>query len=349
MNVFRRTAAATIAALLFGLFLFPGNRAGAAVTVTARVNGVCGNGTVEWNEQCDGTALNGATCGTRGYSGGALSCAVNCTYNVSACTVSSASTGGGGGGGGGGGEYVPISSSASVTFSGRAFPNSTVTLLRDAALVGTTVAGGDANFQMTVNGLPTGNYTFSLYGEDTKGRRSSLTTFSVSISSGAATTIGGIFIAPTLGADKEEVKLGDTITFFGQTVPSSEVTISVHSDEEYFMKTVADASGAYLRLFDTTPLEYGTHSAKSKSAVGNAAISTYGSSFAFKVGLKNVLPMPKSATKGDANGDSKVNLIDFSVMAYWYGRATPPAAIDLNGDNKINIVDFSIMAFHWTG
>ena len=58
-------------------------------------------------------------------------------------------------------------------------------------------------------------------------------------------------------------------------------------------------------------------------------------------------------TKGDANGDRKINLIDFSIAAYWYKRALTPQAkssgVDVNGDGKVDLIDFSIMAFNWTG
>ncbi len=55
-----------------------------------------------------------------------------------------------------------------------------------------------------------------------------------------------------------------------------------------------------------------------------------------------------SSKKGDVNGDGKVNLVDFSIMAYWYKRADPPASIDMNGDDKVDLKDFSIMASYWT-
>ena len=49
------------------------------------------------------------------------------------------------------------------------------------------------------------------------------------------------------------------------------------------------------------------------------------------------------------NKDSRVNLVDFSIAAYWYKRSTPPPSADLNGDGKVDLVDFSILAFYWTG
>jgi hypothetical protein len=71
----------------------------------------------------------------------------------------------------------------------------------------------------------------------------------------------------------------------------------------------------------------------------------------FSVGTKNVtaaLPT-KTVTKGDLNNDKKVNLIDFSIAAYWYKRPSPPTTSDFNSDGKVDLVDFSIMAFYWTG
>ena len=77
----------------------------------------------------------------------------------------------------------------------------------------------------------------------------------------------------------------------------------------------------------------------------------------FKVGDKTVLfkKKPKQClSKADLNDDCHVNLVDFSIAAYWYKRPISQAfklieAASLNGDGKIDLVDFSIMAFHWTG
>ena len=105
-----------------------------------------------------------------------------------------------GGGGGGGGYIAPITS---VVFSGRAYPRSTVTLLKDAQVAATTISGTDANFQISISGLSGGNFIFSVYSEDNKGIRSSLLTFPISVTSGATTNVSGIFISPTIGVDKD--------------------------------------------------------------------------------------------------------------------------------------------------
>jgi hypothetical protein len=257
-----------------------------------------------------------------------------------------------GGGGGGGGYVVPVTS---VIFTGRAYPKSTVTLLKDAQVAATTIADANANFSISLSGLSAGNYIFSVYSEDGKGIRSSLLTFPISVTSGATTTVSGIFTAPTIAVDKSEVKRGDNIAIFGQSAPNSEITIAVNSDEEFFAKTPADKDGVYLYNFDTSPLAMEQHFTRSKSAY-NGEISSFSNAVSFLVGTKNVfagLPQ-KCPAKADLNNDCRVNLVDFSIAAYWYKR---PLSADfklkekaqLSGDGKVDLVDFSIMAYYWTG
>jgi hypothetical protein len=265
-----------------------------------------------------------------------------------------APTGSGGGGGGGGGGFIPsppppVIGSATVFFTGRAYPGSTITLLKDAQIVASTVAGADANFSINLSGISSGTFIFSLYGEDKDAQRSSLLSFPVSVTSGTTTNIGGIFIAPTIDVDKSQVKKGDNIAIFGQSVPNSEIVILVHSNEEFSSKVKADSAGIYLHNFDTSVLDIGDHTTKSKASIA-IEISSYGKAASFSVGSTTILKEPvNKCTGSDENCDGKVNLIDFSIVAYWYGRSAPPAKADLNNDGVVNLVDLSILAFHWTG
>jgi hypothetical protein len=243
----------------------------------------------------------------------------------------------------------------SVIFSGRAYPLSKVGVLKDGQLAITTIAGPDANFSVALTGLAPGNYTFAVFGEDDAGQRSSLFTFPVYITTGATTQVSGIFIAPTIMVDKSEVKRGENIAIFGQGAANAEITVSVHSDKEYFGKTIADKDGAYLYNFDTSVLEAGAHQTQSKAAL-LGDISSFSKSVGFTVGSKTILAETPSTCppKADMNGDCRVNLIDFSVVAYWYKRNLDAdfkqeELAALSGDGKIDLVDFSIMAFYWTG
>lgn len=58
--------------------------------------------------------------------------------------------------------------------------------------------------------------------------------------------------------------------------------------------------------------------------------------------------------RGDVNADMRVDLVDFSIVGYWFRRTLSPAftkieALWLSGDGKVDLVDFSIMAYHWSG
>src|SRR3989344_6781100 len=92
----------------------------ANINATVKI-GLCGDGVVDSSEECDGANLNGASCSSRGFTSGTLSCSSSCEFNTSSCTTVAPSvtpTPSGGGGGGGGG-IVALSSSTSVIFSGK--------------------------------------------------------------------------------------------------------------------------------------------------------------------------------------------------------------------------------------
>jgi hypothetical protein len=312
-----------------------------SINVTANVASVCGNNIRELSEQCDGTDLGGATCQSLGYISGTLSCQINCTFNVSACVS--------GGGGGGGGGYVPPVSITQVIFQGKAYPNSDVTLLKDAQIVASTVADQEANFKITLTGLTAGNYMFSMYSEDNQGYRSSLLTFALSITPNVTTEVSNIFIAPTIDVDKSQVKKGDNISIFGQSTPKSDISIVIHSDQEYYSKIQADKNGIYLYNFDSTPLDMGDHYTKSKAALdGN--LTSYSKAITFAVGNTNIYKTASSKCPSvDLNNDCRVNLVDFSILAYWNNRPNPPSKYDFNHDGKVDLIDFSILAHYWTG
>lgn len=247
----------------------------------------------------------------------------------------------------------PVPPPAAVIFRGFAYPQSRVVILKDGQMAVATVAGLDANFEAKLEGLTPGSYNFSVYSEDSKGRRSTLFNFPVTLTAGATTTITGIFLAPTIDVDKTEVKRGENIAIFGQSVPQANMVISVNSPDEVFVKTQADKDGMYLYTFDTSPLEIGQHQTKAKAAADHL-ISSFSETVNFRVSEKTVRKIKKAFLKGDVNDDGRVNLIDFSITAYWYKRPISDAfkAIELerlSGDGAVTLTDFSIMAYYWTG
>jgi hypothetical protein len=52
----------------------------------------------------------------------------------------------------------------------------------------------------------------------------------------------------------------------------------------------------------------------------------------------------------DLNFDGKVNIIDFSILLYFWNKTQPSnRCVDINFDGIVNIFDFSIMMYWWGG
>lgn len=251
----------------------------------------------------------------------------------------------GGGGGGGGGSYLPPSSgTGSITISGTSYPQSTVYLYNDGVLVTSIQAGGNAGFQITLNNISAGTHTVGINSQDPNGRRSLTTTFVVNIVANTTVTLTDVLLPPTIDINTTQLNRGDTIRIFGQAQPISEVNVHIFS-EEVVNKVIADSNGAYALSFGTQPLEEDEHTTKSR-AVLSQVVSPFSQVLQFLVGKKGSI-VSKSA---DLNKDNRVNIIDFSILLYWWGTTASKGLEvgDINNDNKVNIVDFSILLFQWT-
>ena len=243
----------------------------------------------------------------------------------------------------GGGVYIPPETK--VIFKGKAYPNAFLTILKDNKVAATFFAQSSGLFERELSGIGGGTYTFSIFAEDSEGRRSVTLSFTVSILSGMTTTISGIFISPTIELLPTQVEKGDKVNIFGQVFPESKVNIFV-SSKEVVKETTADEKGNWVYKLDTGPVEEGEHEARAKALYGDGEQSPFSQTLSFLVLKKGAL-ICKGA---DLNFDGKVNIIDFSILLYFWGQTKPgnPCA-DINFDGLVNITDFSIMMYWWTG
>ena len=245
---------------------------------------------------------------------------------------------------GAGGGAAPPPAVTKVVLQGKAYPLSSITVLQDGKIVTTTIADAQANFKIEITNITAGIWTFGIWAEDKEGRKSITFSFTTSVTSGMTTTISGIFLPPTIDIDKTLVQRGETLNILGITAPQSEVSIFVRSPQEIIKKTNAKTDGTWFHPFDTTPLEDGFHTTRAKAASPEGLLSTFSQTLAFNVGRELVTAL---CPKGDLNKDGKVNLVDFSILLYWWGRYN--ACADQNQDGIVNLKDFSIMLYWWTG
>ncbi len=298
------------------------------------------------------TSLNKVTATTQQFSDFALignaspSCgdgSCNGSETCSSCpTDCGACDTGGGGGGGGGGGALPTSTTNKVILQGKASPAAYLTALKDGQVIVNTQANSQADFKVEISNLTAGIYTFGIWAEDKNGVRSITFSFTVNVVSGATTTIGGIFIPPTIDLSKDSVRKGEILNILGQTAPEAEVEIHINSNE--IVETViAASSGNWFYNLDTGQLEEGVHSARAKASTVDGLLSTFSQIKLFGVGVG--IGIIKEA---DINNDKKVNLVDFSILLYNWGVPKNPMA-DLNNDGQVDLIDFSIMLYWWTG
>ncbi len=238
-------------------------------------------------------------------------------------------------------------------FKGFAYPGSVVSVLKNGIIISSTPANVDGSFEIGLPNLSQGTYSFGLVAEDSDRLKSKLVTVTIFVSSGIATTVNGIFLPPTITSDKIEVKKGEIIIFSGRSIPNAEVRLSLAGIAEVIKKTVASSSGVWSYTLNSQELSFGEYEAKALSLAENT-LSPYSNSITFTVGTVSRIRSKASSLFGfrakcDLNNDSRVNLLDFSIMAFWYKRLGFPPKVDLNTDNSINLTDLSILAYCWTG
>ena len=253
--------------------------------------------------------------------------------------------GGGGSGSGSSNLNVPPTTGATARFYGQASPFARVSLLRDGQDVADAVADQSAGFSVSVSGLSPTDYAFDLVTFDQTGVQAALYPLHVSVQSNTTYLISNIVIAPTVTLAADIVAPGQSVSAHGLTVPNARVTGYVDDASTTPVFSVdADAQGRWQGEAPMGATASGTHFLKA-FAKTEASQSPPSRALVFGIGTAPVADI--SAV--DFNEDARVNIVDFSILAYWYKRPNPPSRFDLNHDGTIDIRDFSILAFYWTG
>jgi hypothetical protein len=114
----------------------------------------------------------------------------------------------------------------------------------------------------------------------------------------------------------------------------------------------AGADGRWTRSIDTGDLSPAAYTALATAVAPDAATSEQSQPASFELRASVTEPVATCDGKGlsDVNCDTKVNLVDFSIMLYYWLQAVEPGnRSDMNRDGAVNIVDFSILLYQWTG
>lgn len=250
-------------------------------------------------------------------------------------------------GGGGGGGASPR---GSIVMTGKAYPNSLVTVLRDSAVAQTTTADVSGNFSVTLTNQPTGTYTYGVYSIDANGNQSPIRGFERVISNNVTTNVSGLVVAPTIQQSHSTVKQGETIIISGYTAPTVNVTLIFNGAQSLALTANSNSNGLYSYSLSTSGLPIGGYSVTSLARIDGVDSP---SSFAlnFTVGAQTVTPPPAGCRRSDFNCDGRVDLVDFSILLYFWESTdfSRNPRVDIDKDGAVGLRDFSIMLYDWTG
>ena len=120
-------------------------------------------------------------------------------------------------------------------------------------------------------------------------------------------------------------------------------------DSDLIVPAVADANGVWAVSYNTNELSADEHTVRARYVIGSGRLTTDSS---FSTTLQLFVGVDGSpSTPSDLNRDGFVDLIDFSILIFWWqtsgGESDPPA--DINGNGNVGLEDFSILLFNWTG
>ena len=245
-----------------------------------------------------------------------------------------------------------------INFLGISYPASTLTINQDGLLLVELTTDAQAGFDVSAIVTP-GTHTFTILGRDSDGLIGKESNFTLTLSSGTITTISGIFLGPTITVDKSSITSGETATVSGTTAPNSEVNVTLSSGG--FGQTAglphtavqianADGNGRWLQLYNADDLAVDSYTAKAQATepITNS-VSEFSNSVAFEV-VGGVPDECAGKVIADINCDGYVNLVDFSILLFYWQSTNPsnPRA-DINTDGIVDIIDFSIMMYYWTG
>lgn len=248
--------------------------------------------------------------------------------------------------------YPPEPGDPAVTFSGWAYPDSTVVLLKDGVEDQKVKADFTGLFGINVASLPQGVYTFSLSTEDKAGRKPAAQSFTFYIKEGTKTQLYNVFIPPTVDVTNPSFDAGNAVSVLGQSAANAEIELLFYpklakvpeaSIKKYNAKSGPGGDWAF--NIDTTGLSNGLYQLKARAKFSTSSISAYSKIVDLSAGGE--LPKQSTCAGADLNGDGKVNITDFSILLYWWGKSNECA--DQNADGTVNLTDFSIMLYNWTG
>jgi len=318
-----------LAVVAAGFAYFRTAIAGQSTVIEATIKiSICGNDVAEGGEHCDNDDLKGKNCTDLGFSGGNLSCLASCKFDISNCTTSAETIKD---------EEFMYSSGGEFIITNNDNTTATITLFENfysADLWLLAFSYANDYFSSSKPTPANKNFigkTYDFMFIDPNGNTVSTLSKSATVAfTYSEADISGIdenTLAPyRWGADDSSWQL-----ISGATIDTANNTVTFSTD----------SFGSFAVFGESEETE------PEPSSGGGGG----GGFFRFLKPKPTPKPEPKPSKPKpdpDFNDDGKINIVDLSILLFWYGKTgSEIIPYDLNEDNMIDIADVSILFYYW--
>jgi len=266
--------------------------------------------------------------------------------------------------GGGGGTTEPMPTTGNLRMIGKAYPNAFIVVLKDGVVAGTKTAYAGGDFEITIKSIPSNKiYKFGIYAEDDLRLLSPTLNFTLSINTNQITEVSNIYFPPTISLSDDKINQGDKLTIYGSTYPKN-LIVNFISPSFKASSLSADKNGHWSYDFDSSDYTEGKYFTKAKSIFAGGEQTDYSEELGFVIEKGSELtptptpkptakptpgPKPRKCNGADINNDSRVDIVDFSIlMHFWNSRNPSNPCADINQSGGVDLYDFSIIMYYWT-
>lgn len=224
-------------------------------------------------------------------------------------------------------------STGSIAFSGYSSPGSIIYFMENGQVIGNTIADDHGYFEKTLSGLTAIIHTIGLYSTDIDSYNTLITNYSISVGVKTTTFFSGIILPPTFFISSNTVKKPAPLNATGRSLANSTIKVFIDSARENLvLSTETNAFGSW-SLNINPKLHLGLKTATALVLNGTGGQSGLSEGHQYTV-----------LRSADLNVDNYVNLTDFSILMFSYGKMPfPNAASDISDDGVVDLTDFSIM------
>lgn len=244
--------------------------------------------------------------------------------------------------------------SSMIYIEGKTIPNSQIKILKDGNVLIYTKSDDTGNFSQSIYGFYYGNYSFGVIAEAKDSSKTSIVNFDIELKAGNYVSVSDVYVAPTISETGTHI-IGEDINIEGYGIANSKMQIILFNKKENKEKALdivnTDKHGYYKYKLDTRNLSIGDYKIYSKNIIQDTSVgaSKYLNIYLTKnIDQVNNSEIYKHKVRCDLNDDNNVNLIDFSILLFYWLRSDYVDG-DFNSDKIVDVKDFSIMAYNWSG